>query len=128
MLKQNPFFGVGYGMYRDQLAQTAHNTFILAASELGFIGLFCFMGLFYTSFKGMSIIQEKDKDLSTYAVGLQSSLIGFCAAGCFLSRTYVILPYMLFALCGALMDIAHKRNNSIDFKSLKRKSLKRCML
>jgi len=116
MMKSNPVFGVGYGMFTDQLPQTAHNSFILAGAELGFVGLFFFIGLIYASFKGLSIVQKADPKLQTYATGLQAALIGYCTAAFFLSRTYVILPYMLFALSGSLLHIAQKRNPQVTFK------------
>ncbi|VAX34852.1 hypothetical protein MNBD_UNCLBAC01-1094 [hydrothermal vent metagenome] len=116
MFKSSPLFGVGYRMFTDQLPQTAHNSYILAAAELGFFGLFFWMALIYSSFKGLSIIQNHDQQLRTYAVGLQSSLVGFCTAAFFLSRTYVILPYILFAFSGALMFVAQQKNKNLDFR------------
>jgi putative inorganic carbon (HCO3(-)) transporter len=115
MLKHNPLFGVGYNMFQDQLAQTAHNSFVLAAAELGFFGLFFFVGLLYVSFKELSLVQKSDVALKSYALGIQSALVGFSAAAFFLSRTYIILPYMFFALAGALFFIARQRNKKIAF-------------
>jgi len=120
MLKSNPLFGVGFEMFTDQLAQTAHNSYILAAAELGFFGLFFWMGLIYSSFKGLSLVQAHDPRLKTYALGLQSGLVGFCAAAFFLSRTYVILPYLLFALSGSLMYVAKQYNEDLNFNFTKK--------
>ncbi len=116
MMKSNPLFGVGFNMFTDRLGQTAHNSFILAGAELGFLGLFLWMALFYSSFKGLSIIQTEAPAYYNYALGLQSSLIGFCAAAFFLSRTYIILPYILFALSGALIHIVAQNNKTLDFR------------
>jgi putative inorganic carbon (hco3(-)) transporter len=115
MLKSNPLFGVGYGMFQNDLPQTAHNSYVLAAAELGFIGFFFFMGLIYVSFKELSIIQKFDEKLKKYALGLQSGLIGFCAAAFFLSRTYIILPYILFAFTGALLHVSQQKNQKFIF-------------
>ncbi len=115
LIKRSPIFGVGYDMFMDALPQTAHNSYILAAAELGMVGLFFWVALFYSSFKGLSIIQNKDKKLKTYALGLQSSLVGFCAAAFFLSRTYIIIPYLLVAFSGSLMHIASLKNDTLDF-------------
>jgi O-antigen ligase len=116
MLKSNPLFGVGFNMFTEDLPQTAHNSFILAAAELGFVGLFFFMGLIYVSFRQLSIIQQQEPQLRNYAYALQSALIGFSVGGFFLSRTYVILPYMIFALSGSLFFIARGQNPSIEYK------------
>jgi O-antigen ligase len=115
MLKSNPLFGVGYKMFQEDLPQTAHNSFVLAAAELGIVGLFFFMGLIYAAFKELSLIQKYDKRLKNYAYGLQAGLIGFCATAFFLSRTYIILPYMFFALSGSLFYIAKQKNPKMAF-------------
>lgn len=120
MLKSNPVFGVGFDMFTDYLPKTAHNSFVLAAAELGFVGLFMWMGLLYVSYNGLSKIQEKSQNLQKYALGLQSGLVGFCAAAFFLSRTYVIIPYMIFALSGSMMQMAKDEDNSLDFRITKR--------
>jgi len=123
MLKNNPLFGVGYNMFTDTLAQTAHNSFILVAAELGFIGLFFWVSLIYCSFHGLSIIQENVPRLYNYALGLQSGLVGFCALAFFLSRSYVMIPYILFSLSGSLMYVAKQMNPELDF-SFRKKQIK----
>jgi len=115
LFKANPLFGVGFDMYMDSLPQTAHNSYILALAELGVLGLFFWMALIYSSLKGLSVIQAKDEQLRDSAIGLQSALVGFCVAAFFLSRTYVIMPYLLFALSGSLMHVAARKNNSLNF-------------
>ncbi len=110
----NPLFGVGYDMFMDDMPLTAHNSYILAASELGFIGLFMWMSLIYVSFSGLSKVYVKVDSLKNMALGIQSSLMGFCVAAFFLSRTYIVLPYMLFALAGAVMIFAKEIDESID--------------
>ena len=107
-------------MFTDSLPQTAHNSFILAGAELGLVGLFLWVGLIYISFQGLSKVQEAVPSLRNYAYGLQASLVGFCAAAYFLSRTYVILPYLLFALSGSLMHIAREINPSLTFTFTKK--------
>lgn len=110
----NPFFGVGYNMFMEDQSLTAHNSYVLAAAELGFIGLFMWVGLIYISHKGLSIVYQKSDSLKTIAMGIQSSLVGFCVAAFFLSRTYVILPYLLFALSGAVMHHAKQTMPDLD--------------
>ncbi len=123
MLKSNPFFGVGQNMFMEELPQTTHNSFMQIAAELGFIGLFFWVALIYSSYKGLTIVQNNVPRLRPYAIGLQSSLIGFCAAAFFLSRAYVILPYLLFAFSGALLWIAYQTNKDLDIKFTKKDAL-----
>jgi putative inorganic carbon (HCO3(-)) transporter len=115
LIKSSPIFGVGYDMFLEDLSKTAHNSFILAAAELGLVGLFFWMSLIYMSYKGLSIIQEKSENLRQYARALQAGLIGFCASAFFLSRTYIIIPYIIFALAGSLMHVAKKEDNNLEF-------------
>jgi len=105
LTKHNPIFGVGYRMFEDDFPMTAHNTFVLAMAESGILGLFFLVGLFYISLKGLSLVEKNNERLKNYSHGLQAALVGFAAAAFFLSRLYIILPYMLFALSASLANI-----------------------
>lgn len=113
MFKHNLFFGRGYNMFMDDMAQTAHNSYVLAASELGTLGLVLWVGLLYIAIKQCWIVQDKNKELTTYALAMQSSIVGFSAAAFFLSRTYNILPFLLVALSGSLFYVAKQKDNTI---------------
>jgi O-antigen ligase len=106
LTKSNPIFGVGYKMFLEDFPLTAHNTFVLAMAESGLLGLFFLVGLFYISFKGLSLVQQNTSRLKNYAYGLQAALVGFAAAAFFLSRLYIPIPYMLFALSASLFNVA----------------------
>lgn len=116
LFKHNPVFGVGYGMFMEDLPQPAHNSYVHAAAELGFVGLFFWMAMIYISMKGLLMVQNNNKGLSHYALGIQSALVGFCAAAFFLSRTYIILPFMLFAMAGSLAWLAKSEDKNFQIK------------
>ena len=116
LIKSNPVFGVGQNMFTDRYPLTAHNSFVLAAAELGVVGLFCWVGLFYTSFKGLSLIEKHCSRLAPYAYGLQASLMGFAATTFFLSRTYTELPYLLCGFSAALYSIARQETDRVEFR------------
>ena len=105
LLKHRPLFGIGQNMFTNDYPLTAHNSFVLAFAELGLAGFFCWVGLLYITFKGL-LLAEKHPRLSPYALGLGASLVGFCTAAFFLSRTYTLLPYLLVALSAALANVA----------------------
>lgn len=115
MIKASPLFGRGFGMFTEEQPLTTHNSYMLVAAELGLLGLFFFIGLIYTSFKELTLAQKIDPGLKSYALGLQAALAGFCVAAFFLSRSYVILPYLLFAFSGALFYLAQQRNKELQF-------------
>lgn len=116
MLKSNPLFGVGQNMFTDQYPLTAHNSFMLAAAELGLVGLFFWVGMFYVAFKGLSLVQKHVRELSAYAYGLQAALVGFGATAFFLSRTYNPLPYLVCAFAAALHHVAEQQTDLVAFR------------
>jgi O-antigen ligase len=111
MFKSNPLFGVGQGMFTDYHNLTAHNSFVLVMAELGFVGLFFFTGLFYFAYYWLwqNILKNKTTQLERADLGLISaayaSLTGMLTSMFFLSRAYVLLPFMALALVTSLTRI-----------------------
>ncbi len=116
LIKSNPLFGVGFNMFTDRYPLTAHNSFVLAAAELGIVGLMCWVGLFYVSFKGLSRVERYCPRLAFYAYGLQAGIVGFMATAFFLSRTYNEIPYLVCALSAALYAIALQETDAVAFR------------
>jgi putative inorganic carbon (hco3(-)) transporter len=109
MFKESPFFGVGMGMFTDFHELTAHNSFVLVMAELGLFGLFFFTGLFWVPLKKMkfSLWGEGRNSLPTEDIALFSAMTASLAAAMtamfFLSRSYILIPYMLIALMVRLL-------------------------
>lgn len=105
MFMQYPIFGVGKGLFVDFNDLTAHNSFVLVLGELGLFGTFFFTGLFMFPFQFCSkyVWGEHRETLSEEELGfcasLYGSLIGLMVSMFFLSRSYVLIPYMLIGLC-----------------------------
>jgi len=105
MFKSAPLMGIGMGFFTDQYELTAHNSFVLILSELGVLGAFFFVGIFYfpiarvvqTHFQTDSQ-QESPPLLSGSYNAILSGLVGTIVSMFFLSRSYVLLPYILVAL------------------------------
>ncbi len=51
MLKRSPIFGVGHRLFTENHGLTAHNSYVLAFSELGFPGFVLFVSVIYMSIK-----------------------------------------------------------------------------
>ena len=129
MFKSAPVFGVGYMMFTEHHYLTAHNSFVLCFAETGFLGYFLWVSLFYLSFKSLAELRKMSERSAIseffrlYSYALQSSLIGFLTAAFFLSRTYVVLPYILIALIGAMYAIGQpnirQRNKLINMAALR---------
>lgn len=113
MFKSNPLFGVGMGNYTDYHYLTAHNSFVLVMAELGFVGLFCFTGLIYYPFewlhsklfpKGAERNFEQN-DLCLIS-SVYASFVGVLTSIFFISRSYVLIPYLLSALATIVSRIS----------------------
>ncbi len=55
LFKQSPIWGVGAGQFTEHHYLTAHNSFVLALAELGFIGMFLFVCVIYVSAKTLIV-------------------------------------------------------------------------
>jgi O-antigen ligase len=53
MLRSSPLWGVGFRNFVEEAGQVAHNSYLHMFAELGFLGGFCYLGVFYTSLAGM---------------------------------------------------------------------------
>lgn len=103
MAVRNPLLGVGFGQFpknyqlygaaefTEHGERTAHSSWILILAEAGFIGLGLFLFLFYQAAK-------KSWRLMNEAPELFLALIGYGVTMSFLSHTYMIYPYILFAM------------------------------
>jgi putative inorganic carbon (hco3(-)) transporter len=111
MFKSHPLFGVGQGMYTDYHYLTAHNSFVQVMAELGIFGTFCFTGLIYFPINMIwrNVFCEKVEALSDSDLGILSAVsgcfIGLLTAMFFLSRAYVLIPYIVIALAIACIRI-----------------------
>lgn len=103
MAVRNPIFGVGYEAYEENFERyateilyewghrTAHNSWILALSETGFIGFFLFLGVFITS---MRLAWRIFPTAPEYFL----ALLGYANAFTFLSHSYLMYPYLMYGL------------------------------
>ena len=120
MLKSAPIFGVGYGRFMDYHFRTAHNSVVLIAAEIGFLGLYCWIGLFYLSLRNLYLLNyssvkkfaQVKKQNRLFVCALFSGIAGFLASAFFLSRAYISLPYMLVALSVAMINISQDKGES----------------
>ncbi len=136
LLKSHPIFGVGFGDMPEYAAQTAHNTIVVCAAELGFLGLY-FWSLFLlpsvrdaislASPKQVTDGQPIPVEVTPFAPDppklevldraeinrlgrlLVLAFTGFLVTGWFLSRAYVLTLFLLGGLTEAVYEMALKR-------------------
>lgn len=119
-----PFRGVGYGQILEYNPLTAHNSYALAAAEMGFPGLLCLTGLLYISFKTVLTILIRFADdpaaavARAWALALLASLGGMSVGIFFLSFCYHIVFWVYMGLCGALFQAcrAHDPTFTVPFE------------
>ena len=110
MFIAHPVMGVGTDRFTEYNELTAHNSLILVLAENGLIGFFLWFAFMGYCFWMMLRILRHEPDLAddddviewqrdrAIAMTLLVSLVGFSATAFFLSRSYVMLPYLLSAL------------------------------
>lgn len=133
MFKANPLFGVGVGQFTEYHPRVAHNSFVHGLAEVGFAGMFCWIGMIYMAFRYLHFVQKRTKitserktptytdghtvivpALSSLASAVQISLIGYLIAAFFLSRTYNLVLFMLLAFAVSIYHIAAKELGKLD--------------
>jgi O-Antigen ligase len=107
IFKQHPIFGVGPGQFGEYHYLTAHNSFVLVLSELGYLGLFFFVAIIYVSIKSLVVgIRVLDKVPGAEAAQVWGmALLASFAAILFqintLSFSYKSILWIFFGLVGA---------------------------
>jgi hypothetical protein len=113
MFRSSPVWGVGKSQFVEHYNITAHNTFVLEAAELGFVGLVLWAAVFYTSFKivVLAIRRYRGRTDATvayvWARALLASLSGIAVGTTFLSLGYHPVVWAFMALPGAYYLAVH---------------------
>lgn len=136
MLKSNPLFGVGLGQFMQHASNTAHNSVVVCAAELGLFGLYFWSLFLFSTARNVFLLAspgkvtegekvEVDDDSTPFRTWkgtkfdkwetnqlgycLLLSLIGFLAAGWFLSRAFVMTFFFLGGMIEVVYEAANKR-------------------
>lgn len=107
MFEQSPIFGVGARQFTEHHYLTAHNSFVLVLAELGFVGMFLFVGTLYMTFKTLVVgLRELayvpgSAVVQTWGMALLASLSGIVFQINTLSFAYHSVLWIFLALVGA---------------------------
>jgi putative inorganic carbon (HCO3(-)) transporter len=141
MFRQHPLLGVGADLYSDHYRLTAHNSFVLVLAETGIVGFtlwlafvgYCFR-MMYVALRSppesvLAAFEHEDagdpgeaadgEEVAAWfedraiAFTLFLALWGFFIAGFFLSRSYVVVLYLLAALVVAHYTAMRSRNDTL---------------
>lgn len=107
LFKQSPLFGVGQGQFTEHHYLTAHNSFVLTASELGIVGFFLFTAIIYLTLKSLiaGLIQlrhiEGAEVARVWGIALLASMLGMLFQINTLSFAYHSVLWIFLGLVGA---------------------------
>ncbi len=118
-VRQTPIFGLGAQQFGENYFITAHNSYLLAAAELGIPGMIIWTSLVYVSIKTCWVVATQevpgmDQRLVPYAFALLTSFAGILIGIFFLSFCYHPLLFIYFGMSGGLYLSAKK--SAPDFK------------
>jgi len=121
-----PFRGVGVEQFADRVESsihlTAHNSYLLTATEVGFVGFVCWSLILWTSFKIPLMVLKRPAsaaqtaELKSLAMALLVSLAGIAVGIFFLSFTYKQLLFVWFGLAGAMYRVVKQSDSSFEVK------------
>jgi hypothetical protein len=96
----NPVFGIGAMHFLDYHGLTTHNSYVLAMVENGVVGFIGYFGIIalavYTMIKVAYDLEDKKR--STEVIALVGGMLGILISIFFISRTYVLLPFLYIAI------------------------------
>ena len=114
MFINNFFTGVGLGsfMFVSPNHQVAHNTYLSIAAELGFFGIFIFIGIIFLSLRNLHFAQKEfeDKNLKNIVQGCKIGLYAFLINALFLTAQYERIFWVLLAFSMISYSISLQAN------------------
>jgi O-antigen ligase len=127
LFRSNPLFGVGFRQFDEYHYLTAHNSYLLALAEMGFVGLLLFSVLIYLSIKTPYAVLKRYPPPGTtgaaedaaepeiaraWAMAILASFTGLSVGMFFLSFTYHYVLWIYFGLVGALYCATRRHDPS----------------
>jgi hypothetical protein len=107
LFRESPIFGVGQGQFTQHHHLTAHNSYVLALSETGFIGFLLWAGILYMSFKTvlLAVIRYRDVEEARIAhawgLAMLAAMAGLSVGIFFLSFSWHAIYWIYTGLVGA---------------------------
>jgi hypothetical protein len=121
MFSSYPLTGVGYGQFTEHHPLTAHNAYILAAGELGVVGMGLFAFILYLSIKIPIVVLRYDmgadvdaRTTKALAMAMLAALSGAAVGIFFLSWTYHYVLWIHIGLSGALYSLVRARYHDFE--------------
>ncbi len=120
MFRADPVFGVGYSRFVDHHYLTAHNSYVLAPAETGFLGMVLWSTLIYLSIKTLIVGQWRLRATPgaqvarDWGLALTASMAGLLIQMTFLSFAYHPVLWTFLGLCGAYYSAVKSHDPSFE--------------
>lgn len=119
--KSSPLLGIGANKFRELSSLVAHNSYMQAYAELGFLGGTLFTGIFYLALSAlyrMGRVREEiaDPDLrraQPFVMGIVASAAALMLT---VTQTYYMSTYMIFGLATAYLRVADSPKLLKDYR------------
>lgn len=100
MLQSHPITGVGKGQFTENHRRDSHSSFVKCAAELGFPGLYLWLGITYCSIVSLSRLRRfaASPQLEPYMTGYMVFIPTYLFASIFSTRTYDIIFLVVIAM------------------------------
>ncbi len=127
LFRASPIYGIGAYRFTDHHFLTAHNSYVLAVAETGFVGVWLFIGMLYASGKslvmGLQLADDgsaTDYPRRTWGSALLAAFIGNVVGIFFLSFAYHFVLWTFLGICGAYYGAvkAHRPDFEVRLKRL----------
>jgi len=118
LLFQSPVFGVGAGQFTEHHRLTAHNTFILAAAELGLPGLLLWTSLAWVCVKiPVQVLRAQAAPVArSWAVAMLATVLGLLVGVFFLSFLYRDMLWLYVGLTGVLYGAVRRHDPGFEVR------------
>jgi len=133
LIKQHPVLGIGYsnwmlhvselypgGLGPYEVVQVPHSIYVESGSELGLLGLFCFLIMVFYAFKTNYNTRKntrymENRFIYTITYGLDAGLIGYLIAGAFVTVFYYPFFWIQIAMIVAVNHVS--KTNEVKLKN-----------
>ncbi len=114
-IRQHPIFGFGKDQFTEHYARAPHNSYLQVVAELGLVGLYLWIALFYVSLKDLknAAMGDWSDQLNIISKALQVSLFAYLFGSLFSSNAYYVTLYILFAITIAVCRTAYKQGSNL---------------
>ena len=104
MLKAHPVIGMGKEQFIENYERDSHSSYVRAGAELGFVGLFAFIGIIFSSYRTLSPQSRSclGDNYRIYKSGFTAYLSSYAVGSIFSTRTYDMIFMIVIALIGVI--------------------------